>query len=138
MFDHVVSGPQEERSKIWLSSLYIYAVMWSNINQSTLENIKSNMADEEDESQNKICFEEIQFFPIVSQTNVYGLTTFSESISGCNKVLLASLKGKISSISPQRSARPCLLSSLNVPFENLQGRCEISALNYIQAKKFLL
>ncbi len=83
---------------------------------------KSNMADEDDENQNKICFEETHFFPIVSQTNVYGLSTFNESNSGCNKVLLACLKGNILSISSHQSARPCFLSSVNLPLKNLQGK----------------
>lgn len=78
------------------------------------------MADEEDE--NKICFEEIQFFPIASQTNVYGLTTFYESENGCSKVLLACLKGNILCISSPQSGRPSSITSVNVPLKNLQGR----------------
>ena len=83
------------------------------------------MADEDDdESNNKICFEEIQFFPIISQTNVYGLNTFGESNNGYNKVLLACLKGNILSISSPHCVRPSSLSSVNVPLKNYltQGR----------------
>ena len=85
------------------------------------------MADEDDENRNKICFEEIQFFPIASQTNVYGLTAFKESDNGRNKVLLASLKENVLSISSRPSPGPCLLSSENVPFKNLQGRQKMTA-----------
>ncbi|XP_028397705.1 KICSTOR complex protein kaptin-like [Dendronephthya gigantea] len=77
------------------------------------------MADEEDE--NKICFQEIQFFPIVSQTNVYGLSTYYESKNKCSKVLLACLKGNILCISSPQSGGPSSITSANVPLKNLQG-----------------
>jgi hypothetical protein len=93
------------------------------------------MADEDDENQNKICFEEIQFFPIISQTNVYGLTTFKDRSNGCNKVLLACLKGNILSIYSPESARPCHLSSANVPLKNLQGRLKLYAFNFALSYK---
>ena len=84
------------------------------------------MADEDEENINKICFEEIQFFPLASQTNVYGLTALKESKNGCNKVLLACLKGNILCISSPQTARPSAISSVNVPFKNLQGREDIN------------
>lgn len=73
------------------------------------------------EGDDKICFDEIQFFPIASQTNVYGLTKFNESHTGYTKVLLVCLKANILSVSSSRSSRPYSLSSVNVPLKNLQG-----------------
>ena len=88
------------------------------------------MANDDDRNENKICFEEIHFFPIVSQTNVYGLTSFSESNNGCGKVLLACLKESVLSVSSPQSAGPCSLSSLNVPLKNIQGSQRIFALSF--------
>ena len=110
---------------------YFWAFRIDFSSQSMFEEVKSNMADEDEINQNKICFEEIHFFPIVSQTNVYGLTTFSESNKGCGKVLLACLnKGSILSVSSPQSAGPSSLSSVNVPFKNIQGSQRTSAFNF--------
>ncbi|XP_046853474.1 KICSTOR complex protein kaptin-like isoform X3 [Xenia sp. Carnegie-2017] len=80
------------------------------------------MADEDEETENKIGLNEIQFFPSSSQTNIYGLVKFYDTVHGCNKVLMASLKGSVTCITSQQSARPTsTLSSHNLSLRNLQG-----------------
>ena len=47
---------------------------------------------------------------------------FYDTVHGCNKVLMASLKGSVTCITSQQSARPTsTLSSHNLSLRNLQG-----------------
>jgi len=65
-----------------------------------------------------LCFEEIHFSPILSQTNIYGLTKIERNEEG-NKIFLASLSGRVVSLEyPRNALVPC---SREVPFTYIPG-----------------